>query len=282
MTVWSSPVLGNLLPPSCLHSRKPRRTSCDYTSFLFCSDPSADESNSDVLANVLGNLALGASAAVLTGTNPGIPIAMACIPIIVPMSIPMVGASSSTALSLLSEDAKGFVKGITYLSIGQGTMAVLDIVFGDLLSGAMKALFAGLGFYVTTMEDGVSILPSYTVVSFVNGCIMMLSTFERMSARKTPLFSGFMPLYLNYIHLTQLLHPILCFGGAYMGWQIIKELRRSGVFQSVTTAQAVPLERRPDVGRVLSSTATSGAAFAPFSGTGRSLSQSTVVQSSTN
>lgn len=280
MTVWSSPIIGSLLPPSCLrtgHSRKTNRKS-EYTDFIFCGSVADGGSltTPDLVASIIGNVATGAAAAFLTGTNPVMPIAMACIPIIVPMSIsPLGGGASSAALSLLSEDAKGFVKGITYVSIGQGTMAIFDVVFGDLLAGFMKALFAGLGFYLTTMEDGVSILPSYTVVSFVNGCIMMLSTLERLSSRRTPLFSGLMPLYLNYIHLTQILHPLLCFGGAYMGWQVIKELRRTGVFQSVTATPIGPAERPPDVGRVLSNSNNSGSSFAPFSGTGRSLSQMT-------
>ena len=275
MTVWSSPVIGNLLPVSCLHSgaRKAKLSQADYQAFLFGSEGN----NTELIGSILANIATGTAACLVMGSNPMVPVALACIPVIVPMSVSQLGGASSAALSLLSEDAKGFVKGITYVSMGQGTLALLDVVFGDLLSGFMKALFAGLGFYVTAMEDGASILPSYTVVSFVNGCILMLSAFENMSARRTPLFSGLMPLYLNYIHMTQIIHPLLCFAGAYMGWQVIKELRRTGVFQSVTSVPTVIGERRPEPGRTLSNPVSSGTSFAPFSGTGRSLSQSTIL-----
>ena len=213
--------------------------------------------------------------ALLGSAHPAIPVALSCIPIIVPMSVSQISASSA-AMSFLSEDAKNFVKGITYVSVGQGTMAIVDVMFGDLLSGFMKGIFAGLGFYISTMEDGVNVLPSYTVVSFVNGCITLLSAFEQMSARHTPMFSGVMPLYLNYIHLTQLAHPLLCFAGAYMGWQIIKELRRSGIVQSATISEA-PLMPRTDTGRLLTSSTTlsSQTAFTPFTGRGHSLSRET-------
>jgi hypothetical protein len=183
-----------------------------------------------------------------------------------------VGGSAGT---LLSEEAKSFIKGIAYISVGQGTLAMCDFIFGDLLSGFMKGIFAALGFYITYMEDGVVILPSFTVVSFVNGSIALLSTLERMSARATPMFSGLMPLYLNYIHLSQILHPILCFGGAYLGWQIIKELRRSGAFSSsgYATGEGQTSPPRP---RILS-TGISGSmgngGFVPFNGRGHSLSE---------
>jgi hypothetical protein len=276
MTIWSSPILGSILPPSCLNrSIRTKHTHSDFSGFLFCQ---SEESSfpTELAGSVIANIASSAAVALVSGTNPAVPVALACIPIIVPMSATQLGGSSSAALSLLSEDAKGFVKGITYVSIGQGTLAMFDVIFGDILSGFMKALFAGLGFYCSTMEDGTAILPSYTVVSFVNGCIMMLSAFENMSARRTPMFAGAMPLYLNYIHMTQLLHPLLCFAGAYMGWQVIKELRRTGVFQSATATPPQVLERRPDQGRLLSASVASGTSFAPFSGTGRSLSQSTI------
>ena len=258
-----------------------------YDNFLFFEPNqtiSSEDTSKDKIASLLGNIAICAAGAILTGANPAIPIAVSCIPIIVPMSVTQI-TSSASATALLSEDGKNFMKGITYVSIGQGTLAMFDLMFGDLLAGSMKGVFAGLGFYISQMDDGMTILPSYTVVSFVNGCITLLSTFERMSARRTPLFSGIMPLYLNYLHLEQLLHPLLCFAGAYMGWQIIKELRRSGLVQSAPTA-AVGFENRRIVvpavpeapGRVLGSQSS----FTPFSGRGHSLSREDDHLSSAN
>ena len=265
MGIWSS-------PKECISRRSV------YESFIFCD---VKEKDTDELASVLGSIALSLSGTLLaTGfSGPAVPIALSCIPIIVPMSVTQI-SSSASATALLSEDGKNFMKGITYVSIAQGTLCMFDFMFGDLLSGAMKAIFAGLGFYISQMDDGMTILPSFTVVSFVNGCIAMLSTFERMSARRTPLFSGLMPLYLNYVHLEQLAHPLLCFAGAYMGWQIIKELRRSGLVESAATAAVGFQDRRiivpPPVevpGRVLGQQAS----FTPFSGRGHSLSSESIA-----
>ena len=251
----------------------------DLCAFVFAPTERDHERNkpssSELLSNLLGNIAISGGAAFMMGTSPAIPIAISCIPIIVPMSINRI--TDSSVLTLLSDDAKNFIKGITYVSMGQGTLAMADLVFGDLLSGFMKGIFAAMGFYISQMDDGATILPSFTVVSFVNGSIALLSAFERMSARHTPMFSGIMPLYLNYLHLSQIAHPLLCFAGAYMGWQIIKELRRSGAIASAvtqslfpTSGTATPQTLPTSQPRVLSAS-TSG--FAPFTGRGHSLSR---------
>ena len=252
-------------------------TTKTHCSFLFCSSDCDDQADktSNLIASVLGNISIAVSGFGILGSAS--PIAMSCIPVVVPLSLTR--TSNAAYSAILSDDAKSFIKGITYVSIGQGTLAMIDFMFGDLLSGFMKAIFAGLGFYVSHMDDGVSILPSFTVVSFVNGSIAMLTALERMSARMTPLFSGMMPLYLNYIHLAQILHPLLCFAGAYFGWQIIKELRRSGAFaspgyvgQSDNLFQPNQEQQR---GRLLStSSITSNSRnFVPFNGRGQSLSE---------
>lgn len=282
MVVWSSPTLGrlfgkyrlcvyvNILDSDILSafscSTKSRR--CDYSSFIFCEVSSGGEILSAAAFSVV---ALSGACAV---GGPG--VMLSCIPVIVPMTINRI--TDSAVLSLLSDDAKNFVKGITYVSMGQGTLAMADFMFGDLLAGFMKGVFAALGFYVSQMDDGVGVIPSYTVVSFVNGCISMLSGFERMSARHTPMFSGAMPLYLNYIHLSQLIHPILCFAGAYMGWQIIKELRRTGISAAQSNPTALfPTAGSPNIapqplqpGRSLSTIGSSNG-FTPFTGRGHSL-----------
>jgi hypothetical protein len=254
-----------------------RQSAMNYCSFIFCSSDHEDQPSktSNIIASILGNITIAAAGLGSFGAVG--PIAMSCIPVVVPLSLTR---TSNTAYSaILSDDAKSFIKGITYVSIGQGTLAMIDFMFGDLLSGFMKAIFAGLGFYVSHMDDGVSILPSFTVVSFVNGSIAMLTALERMSSRMTPLFSGMMPLYLNYIHLSQILHPLLCFSGAYLGWQIIKELRRSGAFASPGYAgqsdNVFQQNQEQQRGRLLStsSIASNSRNFVPFNGRGHSLSE---------
>ena len=241
--------------------------------FIFCMDEKViDEgSSSDSLACLLGNISMAAAG--LSALHFGNPILVSCIPVVVPLSLTR--TSNAAYSAILSDDAKSFIKGITYVSIGQGTLAMIDFMFGDLLSGFMKAIFAGLGFYVSHMDDGVSILPSFTVVSFVNGSIALLTAFERMSARMTPMFSGMMPLYLNYIHLSQILHPLFCFAGAYLGWQIIKELRRSGAFASPGyVGPATTTQDQEPRGRLLSTSSMTSSSrnFVPFNGRGHSLS----------
>jgi len=127
------------------------------------------------------------------------------------------------------------------------------------------------------MDDGVVVLPSFTVVSFVNGSIALLGTLERMSARTTPMFSGIMPLYLNYLHLSQILHPMFCFSTAYLGWQIIKELRRSGAFGSTAAYSDTPgsparRSRLLSTASAVSLGTGNSGGFVPFNGRGHSLS----------
>lgn len=283
--------MGDILPQACISPRYSRRgkkplkerrslSKAECNAFLFDKDErdGVVSSSRTEMVSLVSRIAISAGSAMLLSGGSPIPVAMSCIPIIVPMSVSRL--SDSAVFQFLSEDAKNFIKGITYVSVGQGTLAMFDFMFGDLLAGFMKGIFAGLGFYISQMDDGVSLLPSYTVVSFVNGCITMLSAFEQMSSRRTPMFAGVMPLYLNYVHLSQLVHPLFCFAGAYMGWQIIKELRRSGLAQSstiMTDRLMPPQATMPTVqGRVLSSggTATPGAqTFAPFTGRGHSLSR---------
>ena len=287
MVSWSSIAFSK--PERDLDHRVPRRVSISKalsthnpasklssrtcSSFVFCMDEDVgDEDNtSDKIACLLGNISIAAAG--LHAMPFAGPILVSCIPVVVPLSLTR--TSNAAYSALLSDDAKSFIKGITYVSIGQGTLAMIDFMFGDLLSGFMKAIFAGLGFYVSHMDDGVSILPSFTVVSFVNGSIAMLTAFERMSARMTPMFSGMMPLYLNYVHLSQILHPLFCFAGAYLGWQIIKELRRSGAFAS--PGYVGPAASQPDQeprGRLLSTSSVTSSSrnFVPFNGRGHSLS----------
>lgn len=277
----TAPKFGNLRIQISAGYNKPQgektQSLMEYSSFIFGRCPDEQESSSsETVTAILGNISIATAG--LLSIGPHSSILLSCIPVVVPLSLTR--TSNAAYSSILSDDAKNFIKGITYVSVGQGTLAMVDFMFGDLLSGFMKAIFAGLGFYVSHMDDGVSILPSFTVVSFVNGSISMLSAFERMSARMTPLFSGMMPLYLNYIHLSQILHPLLCFAGAYLGWQIIKELRRSGAFASPgyvgdNLNNAFQTSQEPARGRLLSTASSinsSSRNFVPFNGRGHSLS----------
>ena len=125
MAIWSSPVLGKLLPDSCLSPRERKRvilTKTQCHEFMFGTSPTAPaSSNSHMVASVLSSLALSVgSTSFLTGaSNPAASLVMSCIPIIVPMSVNRL--SDSTVLTFLSEDGKNFIKGIKYWNYKTGT-----------------------------------------------------------------------------------------------------------------------------------------------------------------
>ena len=71
-------------------------------------------------------------------------------------------------------------------------------MLGDLLGGFLGLLMAGCGFYATT-PGGTSWLPTYTVVSFINGSVGLLGLMEKMAFSRFPLFSFYNPLVINVV-----------------------------------------------------------------------------------
>ena len=207
-------------------------------------------------------------------------VVAACIPIIIPISAPLTFDSESVALT---EEAKLYVKGLLFASATQASLAFFDVMLGDFTRALIKGMFAGLGWYVTRPE-GLNSLSSFTMVSFLSGSINGIAALQLMIAAKGPLFSGLLPLVVNYIRFSDLVHPALCLGSAYLAWMLLKEIRRVNAVitdRSQTTAVdgTAELTGGTSLRRRLPG-ATAATEFRPFQGTGHSLSASAQVAAS--
>ncbi|EER03346.1 hypothetical protein Pmar_PMAR014562 [Perkinsus marinus ATCC 50983] len=118
------------------------------------------------------------------------------------------------------------MKGLLISSVLQGSLGVVEFLMGDLVTGFVNTLMAGIGMY-STQPQGVSWLPSYTVICFINGSIQFLGLIERFAYGHGPIFAGAAPLIMNYVHLAAILHPVLNMASVYYGWTLLKELRDS-------------------------------------------------------
>jgi hypothetical protein len=215
---------------------------------------------------------LPTASALLTSGALASAVATACIPIIVPISAPLNFDSDSIALT---EEAKLYVKGLLFASGVQASLAVFDLMVGDLTRAIIKGLFGGLGWYVTRPE-GLSSLSSFTMVSFLSGSINGIAALQMMLASKGPIFSGLLPLVINYIRFADLAHPVFCLGSAYCAWMLLKELRRVNAVitdrsEEPDTQSTSLLTGGTSLRRRLPG-ASSVTEFRPFQGTGHSLS----------
>lgn len=189
-------------------------------------------------------------------------VSLSCIPIIVPLSSPV----SFDESVVLTEDAKSYMKGILFVSLGEASLAVFDAMLGDMTRAVIKASFAALGWY-STRPEGLMQLQNFTVMSFLSGSINGLAALQMVASNPGPLFSGLLPLLINYIRFSDLAFPMLCLGGSYCGWLLLKELRVAsaiidGGAGQALTGSAVVRRRVPQ---------TNANEFRPFSGVAHSL-----------
>ena len=232
----------------------------DYTDFLF---PKRDvskvcEENRARLASVVTSIVPSLWAGVHVTASP---VSMACIPIIVPMSGPLTFDAESV---ILTEEAKAYVKGLLFASAAQASFGVCDALLGDMTRAMIKILMAGLGYYATRPE-GLSSLSSFSVVSFLSGSINGLAALQMISSTRGPLFSGLLPLVIDYIRFSDLAHPLICFASSYFAWMLLKELRRASAAlgpAEVSNITGSAVRRRVPM---------PSSAFQPFQGAGHSL-----------
>ncbi|KAF4674121.1 hypothetical protein FOL47_009658 [Perkinsus chesapeaki] len=163
-----------------------------------------------------------------------IPLAVACIPIVIPLTIEVDRMGFP-----LTDAGKSAVKGLLISSVLQGSLGVVEFLMGDLVTGFVNTLMAGIGMY-STQPQGVSWLPSYTIICFINGSIQFLGLIERFAYGNGPIFAGAAPLILNYLHLAAILHPVLNMASVYYGWQLLKELRDSYIAGATSVNSVSP------------------------------------------
>merc|ERR1712232_145317 len=110
------------------------------------------------------------------------------------------------------------------LTVSQGSLAMLQLMLGDLLGGFLGGVMATVGTYAC-MPSGTRWLPTYTVVTFINGSVGLLALLEKAVFSKFPLFALSNPLVINMVHGIVAAGPVLSFAGVYYAYQYLKELR---------------------------------------------------------
>ncbi|KAF4657256.1 hypothetical protein FOZ61_006396 [Perkinsus olseni] len=213
------------------------------------------------------------AAMALPATAP-VPLAVACIPIVIPLTIEVDRMGFP-----LTDAGKSAMKGLLISSVLQGSLGVIEFLMGDLVTGFVNTLMAGIGMY-STQPQGVSWLPSYTIICFINGSIQFLGLIERFAYGHGPIFAGAAPLIVNYLHLAAILHPVLNMASVYYGWTLLKELRDSYIAGATNVNNVSPGRLRGDSSRNEGSGidrgvfGTQGSTFQAFSGEGFRLGDS--------
>ena len=244
-----------------------RGRNAKYSSFLFCEPETQCSEILQSTGNIIAKLSLAILPSLAGISTPSL-VSISCIPIILPVSSPFAFNVDSVALT---EEAKLYIRGLLFASACQGSLAVCDIMLGDMTQAVIRALFAGLGWYVTRPE-GLTSLASFTIVTFLSGSINGLAAIQMLNNNPGPLFSGLLPLLINYIRFADIVSPLLCLGSCYCAWMLFRELRRVNAAiapgndientQEITGASTT--RRRPQA-------ATTATEFRPFQGVGRSL-----------
>lgn len=158
------------------------------------------------LASAVALLLPGATAAHAGLAAPG--VAAACLPIMVPFSVPSV----SPEAWLSNKRARACHRACVICVYVQGAFAGYRFLQGDLVGGTYAALQALMGVYATDVT-GLRFFPTYIVVSGFNGLLGLFQVFQT--------FNG-VPLHI--LPLAALLPHLASLAGAYFGWQFCQEV----------------------------------------------------------
>ncbi|CAD7933794.1 unnamed protein product [Amoebophrya sp. A120] len=172
------------------------------------------------VAVVQGSAALHAYASAKADSTGGI-LSLACIPVIVPFSMPY---ENVIDFFPLNDRATKFQKTLIVLTMTQGTVSLVQLLLGDLLGGFLGGVMATCGSYATSPQ-GIAWLPTYTVLSFLNGSVAALSLLEKIAFSKFAFLSLTNPFAVNFVHAVVLAAPVCSFAGVYYSHQLLKELR---------------------------------------------------------
>jgi len=143
---------------------------------------------------------------VVSGGSSG--VALACLPIVVPFSIPQVSMDVWCA----DKRALAFHRATAILVHVQGGLAVLRFLSGDLVGGAYQGLQTALGLYAIGPE-GMPFFPSYIMMSGFNGFIGGLGVIQNLQG-----------VPFGAIPWAPFASPAVSLAVAYCGWQFCKEV----------------------------------------------------------
>lgn len=139
----------------------------------------------------------------------------ACLPIMAPFSVPQVSAESWVA----NKRARAFHRCCALSVLAQGTLAICKFGSGDLVGGTFLALQTAFGAYSVT-PDGIRVMPSYIVLSGLNGVLGLIQVYQTFHGSGVP---------LSHLPMLTTLPPTLALLTVYWGWQFCRELQAIGL-----------------------------------------------------
>lgn len=143
---------------------------------------------------------------------------MSCLPLSLPMFSHGEVKPPSTARAVELH------KKLVLVCTAQGSLALVQTLFGDILGGSIGIVVCSVGL-CSTMPRGMRLLPTYITSTFLNGSLSLLAVAERIPFMPWPLFSWSQPVVANAVHLVLLAQPALSFFGALVSYQYLKEVR---------------------------------------------------------
>jgi len=147
--------------------------------------------------------AAASHAGLLTGS-----VALACVPIAVPFSVPQVAADSWLA----NKRARAFHRGVVISVCAQGVLTLLKLSRGDLVGGLYDGVLTAIGSYAVQTE-GIRFFPTYIICCGFNGLLGLLQIMQ-----------GYQGIPLHMLPWLAVLPPSIALFGAYCGWQFCKEV----------------------------------------------------------
>jgi len=275
-----APILGDLrLPPKGHRTKRaPPKNVNDFMLFIPASSSKKKDvpipSNFDLISSTLITVSTTLAAAVTGLDSRG--VVLSCIPVMVPFTSP----GDNTSISILpysSERSIRCQKGLISITVTQGCIALFQFIIGDTAGGFLSFLMAGVGLY-SALPTGLKWLPTFVIMSFINGSIQFLGLVERTMFGKFALMSFANPAVVNIYHLFLMSGPILSFASVYVGYQLLKEIRQIAAGESAPLEQYDPLASTNLPGLSMPQFPSS---FAPFAGLAHKLDSEKDTDAST-
>lgn len=134
---------------------------------------------------------------------------MACLPMMVPFSVPNVPAD----FWLANKRARAFHRLTVICVYLQGAATIVKFAFGDLIGGTYMGVQTAMGYYAMRPE-GTSFFPMYIMICGFNGVLGLFQCFQQ--------FQG---VPIHFLPLAALGPPCVSLIAALCGWQFCNEIR---------------------------------------------------------
>jgi len=168
----------------------------------------------DLPPPAVGNMVAALLPAAVTALHPaGLSATGAVVPAMMPVVVPNSMPSVSSDIWLGNKRARAYHRCCVLAVYAQGTVALMKVISGDLVSGFLDGFLAAIG-AAATQPDSSKLMPTYTMVAGFNGglgIIQALQSCQGVALHNLPLFLA-TPAIISVL-------------GAYCGWQFCKEIR---------------------------------------------------------